>query len=239
MLNISGPPPVPPAQRPEDSALILRLNQRIAAEVLQVSGDNVVLAIDGTRVVAKLTTADQAAALQERRVAQFIVKDINTTQILIQLAPSANPAVTAQVASQDLARALLSQMGLPVERIQPDAGAHHGGARPAGGYFQFERHPGCPQPSGRVGQPAEAQAAAALKAAGLPLTPATLSLVLNAPQEVSQAYSRLLSLLQGLPTRQLAPRLRKPCRRPWQRCTRLRPNGRGILPKWRKASGRR
>jgi hypothetical protein len=205
MLNITAPQPVQPSQRPEESAILLKLNQRIAAEVLQVTGDNVMLAIDGVRFVARLTTADQAAALLERRYAQFIIRDINPNQILIQLAPTANQAASATAAAgQDLTRTLLAQMGLPATE----------------GNLQLLRvmlARGLPVNRGSLAElqtalnqlgawgSAEAQAAASLKSAGLPISPATLALVMNAPQETLQSFSRLLSLLEGLSLRQVSP----------------------------------
>jgi hypothetical protein len=204
MFNVTGPAPVTPIQRTEDTALVLRLNQRIVAEVLQVSGENVTLAMDGIRFVAKLSTPDQVAALQERRYAQFVVRDANPSQIVIQLAPQLNPGRVVTSASQDLAQTLLTQMGLPPN----ESNALILRSLVARGLpvdlSTFSEIQATLDAFGPWGAP-EAQAAAALKAAGLPLSPATLALVLNAPQETAQAYSRLISLLKGLSARQVSP----------------------------------
>ena len=206
MFNFNGPQVIQPSPRSDDSALVLKLNQRVAAEVLQVNGDNVILAIEGVRVVAKLTSNDQIAALQEHRHALFIIRDINPNQILIQLAPNtpALPANVTSYANQDLANLLLSQLGLATSAsnlLILRAMLGRGLAADLASFGEIQ--------SALAGLASwgasEVQAAVALKAAGLPLTPATLQLMMNAPPMTAQAYSRLLSLLQGLPVRQFTP----------------------------------
>ena len=203
-MLINGPPVVQSNQRSDDSALVLRLNQRVVAEVLQVSGENVTLAIEGARVVARLTSSDQAAALQERRSALFIIKDISQNQILIQLAPNNAPLPPAPAASQDLAQALLARMGL----ANTDANLQILRAMLSQGLpadmATFGDIQNALTALGSWGAP-EAQAAAVLKAAGLPLTPGSMALLINAPTQSVEAYSRLLSLLQGLSPRQVSP----------------------------------
>ena len=54
MFNFNSSSSVTPSQRSDDFALVLKLNQRVTAEVLQVNGNNVILAIEGMRVVARL-----------------------------------------------------------------------------------------------------------------------------------------------------------------------------------------
>jgi hypothetical protein len=202
MFNISGPPVIQPIQHPTDSGLVLRLNQRLTAEVLQVSGVNVVLSIDGVRVVARLTSEDQAAALQDRRVAQFIVRDLTSNQLVFQLAPQAGQSQAIPAASPDLARALLAQLGLPATEANLTAmGAMLARGLPA-------ETPVLSQLQSVLNQlgawgASEASTAAGLLAAGLPLTSGTLNLALNASPETIQAFTRLLSLLQGISPRRL------------------------------------
>ena len=54
-MNVAGSSPIAFIQRPTDTSLALQMNQRIAAEVLQISGDRVLLALEGSRVVARTT----------------------------------------------------------------------------------------------------------------------------------------------------------------------------------------
>jgi hypothetical protein len=204
MFNVTSAPSVPPTQRSEDSSLVLRINQRIVAEVLQVSGENVTLAMDGVRFIAKLSTPDQAAALQERRYAQFVVRDANPSQIVLQLAPQINPGKFVPAAGQDMANALLIQLGLPVNASNATilrSLIARGLPVDVSTFTEIQTVLNSFSAWGA----SEAQAAAALKAAGLPLSPATLALVLNAPQDSAQAYSRLASLLKGISARQVSP----------------------------------
>jgi len=84
-MNVSGPLPAAPLPRPDENAgLMLRLNQRFNAEVLQVSGETVVLSIQGVRVVARLVSPEQGMALMNQRQAQFVVREITSHAVLIQ-----------------------------------------------------------------------------------------------------------------------------------------------------------
>jgi hypothetical protein len=113
-MLVNGPPPVNPSQRVDDAGLALRLNQRITAEVLMVAGERVTLSVQGVRIVARLTTPDQAAQLTDRRTAQFIVREMNGQTINLQLAPTGQAQTPAAgPAPVDLAAALVRAAGLP------------------------------------------------------------------------------------------------------------------------------
>ncbi len=47
MLPVPGPLPINPVQKPEDGNLFLRVNQKVAGEILQVSNEQVVLIHSG------------------------------------------------------------------------------------------------------------------------------------------------------------------------------------------------
>ncbi len=114
-MDISGPAPIAIVHRHDESDLVLRMNQRIAAEVVQVSGDRVVLSVNGVQIVARLTSSEQAAQLIERRMSQFVVKDASSSIITLQLLPQAanlQNLTTQQI--DNLIAALLQQAGLPV-----------------------------------------------------------------------------------------------------------------------------
>ena len=120
-MNIGGPSLVNQIQKPDDSGNFLRLNQRFAAEVLQVSGEQITLSIQGVRVVAKLTSADQAASLVERRIAQFLVKDLAGSNVTLQLiktgaANMAGGPGASQVAPE-LVQRMLQNAGLPLDEV--------------------------------------------------------------------------------------------------------------------------
>ncbi len=184
--------------RPEASTLGLQINQRFAAEVLNVSGDQVTLLLEGTPFVARLTSVDQAVALQNQRVANFVVRENTGTLVQLQMVPrpitaaEVPLATTSQVsnlvpnllrlsnipvneANIYIAEALLKQ-GLPVnaESMQDLRSA-------------LAVVPGWGQ--------AAANQAAMLKAAGLPLTPETLMMALS--QTNFAALSEMISQLRN------------------------------------------
>lgn len=191
--------------RPADAPLALRINQRFAAQVLGVQDDLVTLAINGARVVARLTNPDQASALTERRMAQFVVRGLVDQTLALQLVTDGDgkPA-TRSVAGPELAAALLAEAGLPetaenlmlaraiVARSLPlNAGVLREMA------MLLEGTPGWTQ--------ADADAAAALKAAGLPLSPGALELAKASLPEAADALSQLASRLQALLQENLPP----------------------------------
>ncbi len=112
-MNVTGPAPISIVQRYDNSDLVLRMNQRIAAEVMQVTGDRVVLSVNGVPIVARLTSSEQAAQLIERRIAQFIVRDTSSNMVMLQLLPPTSN--TENLTSQqlfNLVKALLQQADL-------------------------------------------------------------------------------------------------------------------------------
>jgi hypothetical protein len=117
MLTIPGPPPVNSVQRSDESNLFLRVNQRVAGEILQVANDQVVLSIQGIQVVARLTTPEQMAELVDRRFAQFVVKDASQSNVLLQLVeteikPSTPEARLHPRSEPEFISGLLKQLGL-------------------------------------------------------------------------------------------------------------------------------
>lgn len=184
--------------RPDTSTLGLQINQRFAAEVLNVSGDQVTLVLEGTPFVARLTSIDQSYALQAQRLATFVVRE--NTGNLIQLQYIPRPAAATETlvetpqqvsnlipnllrlsnipineANIYIAQALLKQ-GLPVnaETMQELRAA-------------LSVVPGWGQ--------AEANQAAMLKAAGLPLTQETLMMALT--QSNFAALAGMVNALKG------------------------------------------
>jgi hypothetical protein len=117
-MNVTGPAPIAIVQRYDNSDLVLRLNQRIAAEVLQVTGDRVVLSVNGVQLVARLTSSDQAAQLLERRLAQFVVRDLSSTLVTLQILPrTAESEGAAESPSPSLIQNLLEQAGVPINKV--------------------------------------------------------------------------------------------------------------------------
>ena len=207
-MNVSGPTPIAVIQRPEDMALDLRLNQRIRAEVIQVAGERVFLAIDGVRIVARLTSSEQAAVLAERRMANFVVREISSQQISLQLAQPGTPqAPAAQESAAQIIPNLLNHAGLPVDPanlviarallgqglpVTPELMAELRVVLERAGLTQAAQEE--TGPKRRHWGQAEAQRAAGLKAAGQLLTAETLDLA-------SQNLPSLIEALQSLRAR--------------------------------------
>ncbi|WP_299026672.1 hypothetical protein, partial [uncultured Thermanaerothrix sp.] len=113
-MNVTGPFPTTPPPRPDENAgLMLRLNQRFNAEVLQVSGETVVLSVQGVRVVARLVSPEQSLALMNQRQAQFVVREFTPRTILIQHVGAETGLVEVTGHQPDAVSALLEGAALP------------------------------------------------------------------------------------------------------------------------------
>jgi len=203
-MNISGTPLVSPNQKPEDHLLALRLNQRITAEVLQVAGEQVTLAVQGVRIVAKLTSADQSAALIDQKIAHFIVRDLAGPLPNLQLVrPGSQPASSPLLPPADLAARILHSQGLAVTpdtlqiarsllghnlTVTPELVKELTDVLAASGAWDAET----------------VNLAAWIKSEGLPLSPGTLSLALKFHNGLglTETLTELKGRLQGLMTAQ-------------------------------------
>lgn len=120
-MNVSGPLPTSPLPRPdENTGLMLRLNQRFNAEVLQVSGQTVVLSVQGVRVVARLVSPEQSLALMSQRQAQFVVRDVTPNTVFIQYLGSEDGLTEAITQQPNAVVALLEGAGLPATPINQE-----------------------------------------------------------------------------------------------------------------------
>lgn len=180
MYPVQGVPPPAPLQRADEAAFGLRLNQRLVAEVLHIATDHVVLGLEGVPVVARLTSAEQAAMLAERRTAQFVVRAFSEHGLTLQLVGAAASGPPNPAGPPELAPALLQQAGLPADparQLIAQALLEHGLPVTADLVNELaEALAGL-----KTWGAADAQNAAGLKAAGLPLNAAALHL-LAAPQ---------------------------------------------------------
>ncbi len=212
-MNISGPVPFTPLPRTDDTSLALRLNQRLAAEVLKVAGDRVTLALDGVQVVAQMTSSEQAAALSERRSAQFIVKDLSGPVITLQLVGKGDEQSAAHPARADLVQNLLRAAGLPGDAAtlaSARALIHAGLPVTQELLGEMKRvlktlnGKGAEAPEKLEG---EARLAAALKAAGLPLSPEILKLLESRAQPLNGLLGELKEGLEALLGRARGPEI--------------------------------
>jgi hypothetical protein len=202
-MNITGPELTQPIQKLDDNSLVLRNNQRITAEVLQISGDQVRLALDNTQVIARMLSPDQAAALQERRLAQFIVRENNGQTISLQLINPDSEQRSSGEPAPNLLINLLVQDGIPLEPGNviiaqalleanlPVTSDLIMDLKKALNELALTRQPA-------AWGPQEAQMAATLKSAGLPLTGTILALALGTPLPLQVLVSTIQNQLQKL-----------------------------------------
>lgn len=198
-MSLPGPFPVSQVQPTSLQELPFHLYERITAQVTNVSGTQAVLEINGYPVVARLTSKDQAAELLSRRSADFIITQLSADQITLKFVNKSgkveNRAIQGEV--QDLAKELSKSIGLqgtenettliraavkehlPITRElvnQLLAAVNDSGIDPSEGMML----------------------AVKLKAAGLPVTSASLQLV-NQFREmhISDAFSSMINELQN------------------------------------------
>jgi hypothetical protein len=112
-----GPAPILPVTQPEDPALGLRINQRIAAEVMRINGDRVVIAVQGVPIVAQLASSEQAAVLVEHQQHTFVVQEASAGKVLLRLLQPAEGRPAGQAKTTNASRAdwlatLLQQIGV-------------------------------------------------------------------------------------------------------------------------------
>ncbi len=195
MLNITGPiqPNLPPSQERADQ--FLKVNQRIAGEIISISNENVVLAVNGVQIVAKMTSADQLALLLDRRFANFVVKEIANNQITLQLAsPAQNSTSQKAAANNSIGLALLEQYGLPADaaNLSIVQAALNRGLKISPELINdmrqvLEAVPGWSQ--------TDVQLATAIKSAGLPLSEGSLNLAQNSIKDVTSNFINLVNQL--------------------------------------------
>jgi hypothetical protein len=211
-MIVNGPPVVNNTGRTEDVNFTLRVNQRLIGEVLKIAGDSITLSIEGVHIVAKMASQDQAAALQEHRIAQFVVRDLTANNILLQLVSSATIIPNfVEGESGDLAENLLKASGLPLTKenltilramlsqgmnANPDVIAELSDVL---------------SQLGSWGE-TEAGIAAALKNAGLPVSPDTIRLMKDSSAGLSSSISQLLEQLQSLTRQSQYPQLAQSAR---------------------------
>ena len=209
-MDITGLQPAILVERPETPTLLsLQVNQRIAAQVLQVAGDQVLLSLEGVPIVARLTSSDQATTLAEQRVAHFLVKENLGTSIRLQLLPvgAEVPQEATSKPLANLAPSLLTMVGLPTDKANTliaEALLREG--LPVTPELVNELRSALSRVSG-WGQ-GQAQQAAVLKAEGQPVTPETLSLALtqsNSPP-LADMVSNLKAKLEQLAKLPLPPK---------------------------------
>lgn len=195
-MSFPGPLPVSPINTagPE---IGLRAFQRVTAQVLSVTGTTAILSIEGHPVVAQLTSADQAAILLSQRTAQFIVTQLTDQGITLKFVKNEqiqSPVTGNVFNATELAARLLEQNNIPVTANNLMM------ARSI-----LKQH--LPITSGLLNEllgalseygvwgEAEAELAAAMKAAGLPVTAESLKLASRQAVQTGYSLTQLIATL--------------------------------------------
>lgn len=189
--------PIDPASRHD---LALKPFQRVTAEVLQVQTTQAILSVEGYPVVAQLTSPDQAALLKTMRQAQFVITQLDSQAMVLKFVqPGSAPAGGGQgqaAVREDMAQRVLAELGLEggEENLQL-ARAILGQRLPLSReLFEELRTAIGKMGSGDFGE--AASLAAALKAAGLPVSAGSLQLAGRRMEGLGEALVGMAALLR-------------------------------------------
>ena len=196
-MNVSGLTPISLVERPGGSEIQLRTNQRVSAEVLNVSGDQVELMIRGVRVVGKLLSQEQSAELANRQSAQFIVRGMVDGELQLQLLGELQTTTLSTQESQwlTLSKNLLHILNLPAddENIMLAKALLENNLPVTQNLI--EQMKTALQSLGQWGEN-EAEMAAALKAGGFPISDGSLQLALQKLPDFNSNIQELQTAIQ-------------------------------------------
>ncbi len=186
-----------PVEAPNLNNLNLKLYQRITAQVLEVRGVEATLAIEGTPVVAKMPSAQQAADLLQQGSAQFVVTGLTAEGMILRLVrQDQQPGSPSIIQPRDLATRLLEALGLAKSgetMTLAQSALKQGVLITPQTLSELET---ALQQLGAWGEE-EADLAVALKAAGLPVTPGSIQMISQKPDLMGDAITRLLVQLRS------------------------------------------
>ncbi len=203
-MLVNGPLPVSQNDQVGKLDSSFRPNQRVVAEVIHVTGTQVILSVNGTPIVARLTSPEQAIALKEQRLARFIITQADENIINFKLILP-NQAQSTEMAGmrQDLLSRFLADLNLTASDKN-------------GLLIQSMLNHQLPVNSELFNalnavltelgtwDANVADLAAAIKAAGLPLTPESLALAVRASgglENIENLYQLMKEIAgrEGLP----------------------------------------
>jgi hypothetical protein len=196
-MSFPGPISISPINNTIDQNFGLRVSQRVTAQIVSVTGTTAILEVDGHPVVAQLTSADQAATLASQPTAQFIVTQLTDQSVTLKFIKNeqAQPVIVGIVANgPELAERMLESNNIPVTitnlMMTRSLLKQHLPVTPE----LLNELQSALSEYGDWGE-AEADLAAAMKAAGLPLTGQSLALSARKPVQTADALSQLIATL--------------------------------------------
>ncbi|MDR3572530.1 MAG: hypothetical protein P4L50_01595 [Anaerolineaceae bacterium] len=202
-MTIAAPQGISPVSLSPAQELNLRPFQRLTAEIMQVSNVQAVLSINGYPVVARLSSPQQAAELMMQKSARFIVTQMDDETIVLKLVrPGQSPDLSESliVPVKDLATRLLEQNGLPANLsnlMMTRAGLNQG--LPINQSLLNEM--GAALFDLGVWGQNEADLAAAIKAAGLPLSTGSIVLAGRMTVQLGDSLAEIVQALQNAASR--------------------------------------
>ncbi len=206
MMNITGPiqSSLQPIQ--DNVEQFLKVNQRFAGEIINISNEQVVVSVNGIQIVAKMTSSEQLAMMMDRRYAYFVVKDISNNQVTLQLINNEqNKAAQKQLAVRDsLSQTILQQLGVPAEpeNMQIVQTALNQGLKITPELLNDIKKVLDTLPEWKA---QDVKLAVAMRAAGLPITEQSFLLAKNAVKDIKQNFISIYEQLQTESTRQNLP----------------------------------
>ena len=210
-MSFPGPISISPINSTSDQQIGLRAFQRITAQIISVTGTTAILEVDGHPIVAQLTSADQAATLAAQPTAQFIVTQLTDQSITLKYIKNeqAQPVLTGIIANgPELAERMLESNNLPITVTNLMMTRS----------LLKQQLPVTPEllnelqnalsEYGKLSE-ADADLAAALKFAGLPVTGQSLALAARKPAQTAQTLSTLMMALTQSADQELPEELLK------------------------------
>lgn len=196
-MSFPGPISISPINNTIDQNIGLRISQRVTAQIVSVTGTTAILEVDGHPVVAQLTSADQAATLASQPSAQFIVTQLTDRSVTLKFIKNeqAHPVIVGIVANgPELAERMLESNNLPTTATNLTlTRALIKQQLPVTPELLSELKNALSE-YGNLSE-ADADLAAAMKSAGLPVTAQSLALAARQPAQTAQALSKLMNTL--------------------------------------------
>lgn len=196
-MSFPGPISISPISNANEQFFGLRAYQRITAQVISVTGTTAILEVDGHPIVAQLTSSDQATTLTPQSTAQFIVTQLTDQSVTLKYVKNeeAQPALSGVIANgSELAERMLESHTIPVtitnlimtrsllkQQLPVTAELLNELQSALTGLGDWSE--------------ADADLAAAMKSAGLPVTTQSLALAARQPAQTSEAVPQLIASL--------------------------------------------
>jgi hypothetical protein len=197
-MNVLGAPSIRIVDQPSSQPVEFRVNQRITADILKVSGDQVSMVVNGQQVVGKIAAGDQSSLIGERQ-AQFIVRGMvdGVLQLQVVHPDLAVPVSQAQVNQWTiLAQNLLKLINIPVNNETLTMGRSLLGAGLPVTPELIANMQAALSGIANWGQ-TESDLSASLLARGIPLSTGSLNLALQQLPNLADTFQKLQTRLEG------------------------------------------